>query len=182
MSATASAQRTRDLVYCAVSAAIIAVCAWITIPATVPFTMHMFGIFTVLGLLGGRRGTIAIVVYLLMGAVGLPVFAGFSGGFGILLGTTGGYLVSYVLVGLLYWLLTARFGTSTPVVAITMVLGLAVCYAFGTAWFMIVYARTSGAVGLVTALGWCVFPFIVPDLVKIAMAIALSRVLRRHVK
>ena len=85
MSASASAQRTRDLVYCAVSAAIIAVCAWITIPATVPFTMQIFGIFMVLGLLGGRRGTTAILVYLLLGAIGLPVFAGFSGGFGILL-------------------------------------------------------------------------------------------------
>ncbi|MDY3281409.1 biotin transporter BioY [Dysosmobacter sp.] len=182
MSASASAQRTRDLVYCAVSAAIIAVCAWITIPATVPFTMQIFGIFMVLGLLGGRRGTTAILVYLLLGAIGLPVFAGFSGGLGALLGTTGGYLLSYLLVGLLYWFLTARLGTSTPVVAVTMVLGLALCYAFGTAWFMIVYARTSGAVGLVTALGWCVFPFIIPDLVKIAMAIALSRVLRRHVR
>ena len=133
-------------------------------------------------LLGGRRGTIAILVYLLMGAVGLPVFAGFSGGFGILLGTTGGYLVSYILVGLLYWFITARFGTKTPVMVVAMVLGLALCYAFGTAWFMVVYARTSGAVGLVTALGWCVFPFIIPDLVKIALSIGVTRVLRRHVK
>ena len=56
-----------------------------------------------------------------------------------------------------------------------MVLGLVVCYAFGTAWFMVVYARTTGAIGLWTALGWCVFPYIIPDLAKIALALMLSK-------
>ena len=60
-----------------------------------------------------------------------------------------------------------------------MVLGLAVCYAFGTAWFMVVYTHNSGAIGLGTALSWCVFPFIIPDLVKMALAISLSEQLRK---
>ncbi|MBQ2178119.1 MAG: biotin transporter BioY, partial [Oscillospiraceae bacterium] len=62
-----------------------------------------------------------------------------------------------------------------------LVLGLAVCYTFGTAWFMVVYARQSGPIGLATALGWCVLPFIVPDLVKLGLAWALSAVLKKHV-
>ena len=61
----------------------------------------------------------------------------------------------------------------------SMVLGLALCYAFGTAWFMFVYARQSGAVGLGTALAWCVIPFILPDLAKLALAVFLSDKLRR---
>ena len=56
-----------------------------------------------------------------------------------------------------------------------MALGLIVCYAFGTAWFLTVYARTAGPIGLGAALGMCVFPFVVPDLVKLALALALSR-------
>ena len=72
--------RVVDLTYMAVCAALIAVCAWITVPAAVPFTLQIFGVFCVLGLLGGKRGTVAILVYILLGAVGLPVFSGFNGG------------------------------------------------------------------------------------------------------
>ena len=173
---------TRDLVYVAVFAALMAVCAWISIPTTVPFTLQTFGVFLAVGLLGGKRGSIAVLIYILLGAVGLPVFAGFSGGVGILLGTTGGYIIGFLGSALLYWAITARLGTKPVVMAVAMVLGLIVCYAFGTAWFMVVYAKNAGAVGLMTALGWCVFPFIIPDLCKIALAMGLSSRMARHVK
>ena len=65
---------------------------------------------------------------------------------------------------------------------LSMVLGLIVCYAFGTLWFMLVYARTTGPVGLWTALGWCVFPYIIPDLVKIALALVLEKRLRAAIR
>ena len=77
----------RDMVLCALFAAILAVSAWLTVPGEVPFTLQTFGVFAALGLLGGKRGTIAIALYLVLGAVGLPVFSGFRGGFGVLLGT-----------------------------------------------------------------------------------------------
>ncbi|MBU5626303.1 biotin transporter BioY [Oscillibacter sp. MSJ-2] len=173
---------TRDMAYIAVFAVLIAVCSWIAIPTTVPFTLQTFAVFASVGLLGGRRGTLAVLVYILLGAVGIPVFAGFSGGIGILMSTTGGYILGFLGSALLYWAITARFGTKTAVQAAAMVLGLAVCYASGTLWFMQVYARTSGPVGLTAALGWCVIPFIVPDLCKIALALWLSRRLGRHVK
>lgn len=174
--------QTRDMAYVAIFAVVIAVCAWISIPTTVPFTLQIFGLFIALGVLGGRRGTFAVLVYILLGAVGIPVFAGFSGGVGVLLGTTGGYIIGYIFSGLLYWGITKAAGESTPVMAVAMVLGLVVCYMFGTAWFMVVYARTSGAIGLGTALGWCVIPFIIPDLCKIALAVVLTRLLKPHVK
>ena len=82
--------KTTDLVYIAICAVVLAVCSWISIPTAIPFTMQTFGVFCVLLILGGKRGTIAIVVFLLLGAIGLPVFAGFTGGIGIILGTTGG--------------------------------------------------------------------------------------------
>ena len=84
---------TRDMVYCAMFAVLIAVCSWISIPATVPFTLQTFGIFVTVGILGGKRGSVSVLIYLLLGAVGIPVFAGFKGGIGALLGTTGGYII-----------------------------------------------------------------------------------------
>ena len=174
--------RAVDLAYTALFAVLMIVCAWITVPLTVPFTLQTFGVFAALGTLGGRRGTYAVVAYLLLGLAGLPVFSGFQGGPGVLLGTTGGYILGFLASALLYWAVTARFGSRPGVMAAAMVLGLMVCYGFGTAWFLAAYARTTGPVGLWTALGLCVFPFIVPDLAKLALALALSRRLARYLK
>lgn len=168
------------MVQIALFAAIIAICSWIQIPLTVPFTLQTFAVFCTLGILGGKNGTISVLLYIILGAVGVPVFAGFSGGVGVLLGTTGGYIIGFLFTALLYWVITHFFGNKLPVMILAMALGLVVCYAFGTAWFMLVYARTTGAVGLMTALGWCVFPFILPDCVKIALAILLAKRIPKH--
>ena len=173
--------KTKDLALCALFAALIAVCAWISIPATVPFTLQTFAIFAALGLLGGKRGTVAVAVYLLLGAIGVPVFAGFQGGIGALLGTTGGYLLGFLLTALIVWGMEARFGSKTGVFLLSAVLGMLVCYAFGTAWYLVVYARTKGAISLATALGWCVVPFLIPDAVKIALSVLLRGRLKRHI-
>ena len=173
--------KTKDLALCALFAALIAVCAWISIPATVPFTLQTFAIFAALGLLGGKRGTVAVAVYLLLGAIGVPVFAGFQGGSGALLSTTGGYLLGFLLTALIEWGMEARFGSKTGVFLLSAVLGMLVCYAFGTAWYLVVYARTKGAISLATALGWCVVPFLIPDAVKIALAVLLRGRLKRYI-
>lgn len=167
--------RTVDMAYIALFAVMIAVCSWISIPATVPFTLQTFGVFLAVGVLGGKRGTLAVLVYLLLGMVGLPVFAGFSGGMGCLLGSTGGYIVGFLFSALVMWAMERFLGKKPWVLALSMVLGLIVCYAFGTVWFMQVYAKTTGAIGLWTALGWCVFPYILPDLVKIVLAMVLCK-------
>lgn len=174
--------RTRDIAYIGMFAAIMAICSWISIPTTVPFTLQTLGVFAAVGLLGGRRGTLAVLTYILLGAIGLPVFSGFTGGIGILFGTTGGYIVGFLFTALLMWAVEKAAGSSTVVLAASMVAGLVVCYAVGTAWFMVVYARTSGAVGLGTVLGWCVFPFIIPDLIKIALALLLTNRLKKVIR
>lgn len=169
-------QSTRDLAYIALFAVLIAICSWIAIPILqVPYTLQTFAVFLAVGVLGGKRGTLAVLVYILLGAVGVPVFAGFTGGLGVLLGTTGGYILGFLCTALLMWLLEALLGRKLWVLAVSMVLGLIACYAFGTVWFMVVYARTAGAIGLGTALGWCVIPYIIPDLVKLALALVLSQ-------
>jgi len=180
--AAASQSKIKSMAYIAIFAVVMAVCSWISIPTMIPFTLQTFAVFLAVGVLGGKRGTLAVLVYILLGAVGVPVFAGFQGGLGILLGTTGGYIIGFLFTALLMWLMEATLGKKLWVLAVSMVLGLIVCYAFGTAWFMVVYARNSGAVGLGTALGWCVIPYIIPDLVKIALALTLTRTLRKALK
>ena len=174
--------RTVDLAYMALFAVLMAVCAWITLPLLVPFTLQTFAVCAAMGILGGRRSTWAVAVYLLLGAVGLPVFSGFKGGLGALLGTTGGYILGFLAMPLVYWLVTALLGERLPVMAAAMVLGLAVCYAFGTIWFVALYTRTSGPITVGAALGMCVVPFVIPDLVKMGLALALSRRLRDRLK
>lgn len=182
MSSVQSTKKVRNMTYIALFAVLMAVCSWISIPTTVPFTMQTFAVFLAIGLLGGRRGTLAVLVYLLMGAVGLPVFSNFTGGLGVLLHVTGGYLLGFFLCAAASWFFEAVFGQKKWVLPVSMAVGLIVCYAFGTAWFMVVYARTTSAVGLGTALVLCVCPYIVPDLVKLSLALLLKRRLAFLVK
>ena len=80
----------KDMAQIGMMTALMAVCAWITVPFTIPFTLQTFGVFVTLRLLEGRRGTFAIALYILLGAVGVPVFSGFGAGGGVLAGPTGG--------------------------------------------------------------------------------------------
>lgn len=170
---------TRDLVMIALCAAMMVICSWISIPATVPFTMQTFGVFLSVGVLGGRKGTVAVSIYLLLGAVGLPVFSGFTGGLGHLFGATGGYIIGFLFSALVMWLIERLHGRSMRTLILSMIAGLITCYAFGTAWFMVVYAKDSGSIGLITALSWCVFPYVIPDAVKIGLAAVITRRVRQ---
>lgn len=173
---------TRDIVYIGVFVTMIAICSWISIPSAVPFTLQTMGVFTAVGILGGKKGTLAVLVYILLGAIGVPVFSGFSGGVGVILGTTGGYIIGFLFSALLMWGIEKLFGSSKIVLAISMVAGLLVCYAVGTIWFMEVYARNSGAIGVGTVLGWCVFPFVIPDLIKISVSLFMTNKLKKVVQ
>lgn len=177
--------RTLDLTCIALFAVLMAVCAWISTPRTpisVPFTLQTFAVFAALTMLGGRRGLWAVLVYLLMGLVGLPVFTGFQGGPGVLLGATGGYIIGFVGAALAYWLVTAKLGKGLPGMVCGCLLGMLVYYTFGTAWFLVLYTSTRGPIGLTAALAACVVPFIVPDLLKMALAVLLARRVGKYLK
>lgn len=167
--------KTIDLTYIALGAVLISICSWISIPAAIPFTMQTFAVFFVLSILGGKRGTITIIVYILLGVIGLPVFADFTSGLGVLLGSTGGYLAGFIFMGLTYWLMIGIFGKKYYIEIIAMIIGLAVLYAFGTAWFLIIYAQTNDAISITMVLAWCVIPFVIPDLIKLAAAITFAK-------
>ena len=167
------AGKTRDLSYMALMTALLVLCAWLTIPlGPVTFTMQTFGVFAALGILGGRRGTAAVLVYLALGLVGLPVFSGFSGGPAGFMTPTGGYLLGFLAAALLYWGLTGRSVPQAP----AMVLGLLACYAFGTAWFFLLYGGDLW--GILTL---CVHPYVLPDCLKLILALAVTRRVSRAI-
>lgn len=179
MSKTKEKMSVRDLCLIALFTALIAVCAQITIPMTVPFTLQTFAVMLTCGVLGGKRGTISVALYIVMGALGLPVFASFSCGIAYLLGSTGGYIVGFLFGALEMWAMEKLSRRSMVWMGVSMVLSVAICYAFGTAWFAAVYVMNGTPQSLGTILSWCVIPFILPDLAKCALALDLTdRLLR----
>ena len=177
-----------ELAYLAIGVAICTVCAWITIPVgVIPVTMQTFAVAAVGALLGAKRGTIAVAVYLLMGLIGIPVFSGFRAGVPALMGATGGYLIGFVfdvfIVGLFSNLPVKNKIFKTAVMYDAMVLGLAFCYFFGTLWFITVFNRGSAnPVGIASALSMCVVPYLLPDAAKLLLASVLGVRLRGFIK
>lgn len=171
-----------SIVYIGISAALIAICSWIQIPLTVPITLQTMGVCLVSGLLGFKRGTLATLVYILLGAIGVPVFAGFSGGLAAILGSTGGYIIGFIFTALIVGFVSDKFKGKLIPLIISMVIGILVCYAFGTAWFAVVYNKANEPASLATILGWCVTPFLIPDAVKIVIAAILTNRLKKFVK
>ncbi len=174
--------RTYHMVYAGIFAVLLAICSWISIPTVIPFTLQTFGVFLSVLLLGGKQGTIAILIYLLLGAVGIPVFSNFGAGVGYLLGNTGGYAIGFVFIGLSGWLFEKFAGRKTSVQLTAMLFGLILCYTFGTLWFMNISMNAENSYGLMTTLTMCVFPFIVPDLCKLTLAYVISKRLKPLLK
>lgn len=169
--------RVRNMCETAMMAALLCAVAPMSVPAgAIPFTLATFGVCLCGALLGSRRGTAAVGVYLLIGAAGLPVFSGYAGGLQKLAGATGGYLIGYLPCAWIIGLAADRYSGKRWMLSAAMIAGTAVCYAVGTAWFM----RLTGA-SLKASLAGCVVPFLPGDAVKIAAASALSSALRSRV-
>jgi biotin transport system substrate-specific component len=160
------------LVYTALMSALIAVSAMITIPLPSPvaITLQTFGVYFALFFLGGKAGTLSVLVYISLGAFGLPVFSGFSGGIGRLLDAGGGFIFGFLISSLAYWLLCALFGERMRLLCafITLIL----LYTVGAVWYYAVFLGDGGFMAVLTA---TVFPFIIPDLVKILLADLLAK-------
>ena len=183
-----SRTKTYDLAVAAIGAALITITSWISLTVLeIPFTLQTFGILLVLFTIGGRRGTVSIAVYLLLGLIGVPVFAGFKGGPAALAGPTGGFLIGFLFSALVYWLIDEKVFNKLKSSAskrmifsiIEGVIAEVVLYVFGVAWFMIMYTHKTGPIGLGAVLMMCVIPFLIPDAVKlIAVAAASLRTVR----
>lgn len=175
--------KTIDTVHMGIFAAIIAVCSWLTVPiGAVPITLQTMAVCITAGLLGAKKGTFTIIIYILLGAIGVPVFAGFSSGIGYILGATGGYLTGFIFTALIVGTAVKLFGKRFFVYIASMIIGIAVCYVFGTAWFIVVYSKNAiTAESVASALSLCVVPFIIPDLIKASLAAILCAKLGKYI-
>ena len=168
-----SIHRTRNLVRAAVFAALTAILSQIVLPiGPVPFNLAVLGAYLSGCLLDPVWAFASQMVYLLLGLVGIPVFAGFSSGPSALLGPTGGYIVGYLFLALLT-ALAFHWGGKWFLLLPCMLGGLAICYLLGTGWFILTTGRS-----LTESLALCVLPFVLPDLCKGALALAISRPMR----
>lgn len=172
-------QKTIQMAEIALMSAVLCVISPFTIPvpmSPVPLSLALFGVYLAAVLLGAKRGAICVMVYLILGAAGVPVFSGFSGGIGVLLGPTGGYIIGYILCALVIGLMAER-GVYT---IFSMTVGTLVCYCFGTIWFLIIM---EGTYTLMQALLVCVAPYLIFDIIKIfaatAIAVPVRKILRR---
>ena len=153
--------------------ALIAVCSWIAVPIPpVAFTLQTLAVFLALGILGGKWGCVSIFLYLLMGAVGLPVFSGFRGGPGALLDVTGGFLWGFLAAGLVYRLLE-KLGMLPAMIA-----AMLVCYGCGCGWFTVYAGNGSWSAAVMT----CVVPYLIPDAGKLWLAYTMSRRIGKQLK
>lgn len=160
---------TFQLLSCAIFTALTVVMAQFSIPVgPVPISLATLAIYLAGGILGASGGTVSQILYVLLGAAGLPVFAGFSGGASDIAGPTGGYIVGYVVCAWIVGILSGRFGRKVLPLVLSMILGTAALYFLGTAWFMFVTKR-----GLWTSLTLCVLPFLIGDAAKIAVSAAI---------
>lgn len=160
----------QDIALIPLFAALITLCSFVRIPfGTIPFTLQTFGVFVTAGLLGTKRGVATIIVYILMGMIGLPVFGG-AGGVAVLAGNTGGYITGFLLSAVIIGIMNGLCKGRKPEIrfaisAVSMLVGDIVCMIVGTAQFMMLTG-----VELSVALAYCVVPFIIPDLIKIVVA------------
>lgn len=175
-----TSRRIRELVYTALASALIAVSAFITVPlpSAVAITMQSFGVYFALFFLGGRLGTLSVALYIAIGAVGLPVFSGFTGGVGRLLDASGGFIFGFLLAALGYWLMTALFGERLRL--LFAALSNLILYTVRTLWYSLVYLET-GEAEILAVLVTCVLPFIIPDALKLFLAAFVTKRLERIV-
>lgn len=162
-----------NLTSCALMAALMCVLCPLSVPiGPVPVSMSTLVILFTVYIIGTKRALVSYVVYLLLGAVGMPVFSGFQGGLAKLAGPTGGYLIGFIPMILIAGYIIKKTKENYVISFVGMALGIAAAYFFGTVWFVLMMKCEVGY-----ALSVCVFPFIPFDLAKIVIAAVLGRIL-----
>lgn len=166
--------RTREITINSMFTALLIVCSWLSVPNMVPFSLQTFGLFITLLLAGKKRSIIAVAVYMLLGILGIPVFSGGKAGISILLGQTGGYIIGFFPCVIVGGTILERTKRRPVDILISLTAGLMCVYVFGSLWFSAVYVPQVGEWGFWTAIITCVLPFVIPDLLKIALAIFVA--------
>lgn len=163
----------------ALFSALLCLSAWISIPTVIPFTFQTMVVATAGALLGAKKGTLSVLIYLLLGVFGIPVFAGFKSGIGVILGPTGGFTFGFLAFAAITGMLCKKRSGLLGIAA-SMVVGLGACYIIGSIWYAFIYSKNIESVW--AAIMTCVLPFIIPDAIKISVAAVLVKKLKKIIK
>ncbi len=164
-----------NIVFMGLLAAIMCILGPLSLPiGPVPISLTNFVVYFAVYVLGTKLGTGSLCLYLILGAVGLPVFSGYAGGLAKLTGPTGGYLIGFIFMALIGGYVIEKSNRNFFATIAAWVVGTAVDYAFGTAWFIFIMHMPLGK-----ALMLCVVPFIIGDLIKIVVGTILGREVHR---
>lgn len=168
----------KTITMCALFAALMCICGPLSIPiGPVPVSLTNLVLYFAIMILDTKKTFISYLVYLLIGMIGIPVFSGFEGGLAKITGPTGGYLVGFLLMIIIGGIFMEKTKGNLVITIIGMIVGTAVCYVFGTIWFMHVLNYKLGP-----ALTLCVWPFVPFDLIKIAIAVPFGKIVRKRLK
>lgn len=171
----------KELNRIAMTTALIAVCAWINIPGPVPYTLQTFAVCMAAGLLGSKKSAVSALVYIVIGAIGLPVFSGGRSGIGTLLGETGGYIVGFLPMVWILGKVYEKSGKKSTLVHIGgLVLSLCLCYLCGILWSVVVYMSKEAMVGAYIIAAKYVLPFVIPDILKLLLADFMVKALKKR--
>ena len=164
--------RIRSMAVISMCVAIIDVSSWIIVTFTVNFTLQTLAIFLISAVFGLKKSILAVLVYILIGICGVPIFSGFGAGIAAIVGPTGGYIIGFIFIPFIMNVFIRR-KFNKLILAVSMLIALLVCYLFGTTWYCLVYDSVS-PVGFLSAISICVIPFVIPDLLKILIATLIS--------
>lgn len=171
--------KVRDITVVALFVALISLCSFMTVYfGAIPLTLQLLGVFCAVNILEAKRSFAAVVCYLLLGAVGLPIFNGFTGGLGNLFGATGGFLLSFPLVSLAVGLI-CRFKKNFMTFVLGNFVGVIVCHFCGVLWYWLIFLKDLSFDGLLSSVITCSLPFLLPDIIKVIAAAFLSDRVRR---
>lgn len=171
---------TRNITFVALFTAFLCVLAPLSIPIQpVPITLATLAVYVIGALLDYKRAPICVFLYIVIGALGLPVFSNYTGGIAKLLSPTGGFIIGYLFGVLVQSLLTTLKKDKFYIYPIAMVVSTIVIYAFGVAWFILVYLQKGETKSLSAVLAACVTPFLLGDALKIVVASLASFKLRK---
>lgn len=166
----------KKITYVALTTAILCVLAPISIPiGVIPISLATLVIFTMSACLGFKIVTTSTIVYVCLGLVGLPVFSMFQGGFSVLVGSSGGYIIGYIFASFIIGFITEKTN-KTYMYILSMLIGLICCYLFGTLWYSYLTS-----IKFVIALKVTVLPFLIIDFIKIALSVFLAKTIRKRI-
>lgn len=169
----------KSITYTAIFCCVIIICSQISIPFPIPFTLQVFGVFLSLYVLGAKRGLLCVVLYIVLGCIGLPVFSLFRGGIGCLFDATGGYLWGFIIASLIYLVLETYAKKEKAYTFCVMLCSLCICNVCGALWYYFLFARNEHFFEILVIF---ILPYFIIDIIKIIFAILLGDRLKRIIK